>query len=293
MIRVPAPAKINLTLAVLGKRPDGFHELESWVTLIDWHDEIVVQARRGGLVLSVTGMGAEAPPAETNLVWKAAICLAEAAGIEASAHVELVKRLPIGAGLGGGSSDAGSTLLALNHVWGLHWPAGRLAEVAAGIGSDVPLFIASAERRNVALASQQFILRGRGERLEALESGWQGWVVVVVPGFGIPTAEVYRRHAALRAPPAARRPWETLPAGAAGLSRSLFNDLEPAAMAMEPRLAELHGKLDMLGGRPVRMTGSGSCLFSIMDSQAEAEAWRNLAESTLGPAARLIVTRTL
>jgi 4-diphosphocytidyl-2-C-methyl-D-erythritol kinase len=238
-------------------------------------------------------MGIDSPPTETNLVWKAAIALAKAAEIKTSAHINLIKRLPIGAGLGGGSSDAASTLLALNQGWGLNWPADRLAGVAAELGSDVPLFVASSESQNPTFAGRQFIIRGRGERVQRLPGGWQGWVVVVVPDFGLATAEVYRRWTILRASGPTPKPWESLPCNATELARRLFNDLEPAATSFEPRLMELHRKLDMLGGRPVRMTGSGSCLYSIMDTQADAEAWKELARQRIGAGGRLIVALTL
>jgi 4-diphosphocytidyl-2-C-methyl-D-erythritol kinase len=255
--------------------------------------------------------------------------LAAAAGIPApdrtprgkdapgGASLELRKRIPAGAGLGGGSSDAAAALRALNDLWKLNWPLARLREMAAGIGSDVPLF----------LEPGSAVIRGRGERVERLRESWRGWAVVVVPPFGVSTAAVYGRWKAAPASPsrstsnkrqcgtgvspvsecgtgvspvsapAGRRchiaPWTAGAKNALELLGLLFNDLETAAFECEPRLAALHGRLDRLEGRPVRLTGSGSCLFTLFDSQAEARAWGRAAADAAGESVRLRVVEVI
>jgi 4-diphosphocytidyl-2-C-methyl-D-erythritol kinase len=278
-----APAKVNLTLAVLGRRPDGYHELESWVVLVQWHDELEFAAQ-AGFSLDVTASSAAVPVDESNLVWRAAVALARAAGKRLDAAITLRKRIPVGAGLGGGSSDAAATLLGLNALWELGWTTQRLLPVAAELGSDVPLFL---ERREA-------IIRGRGDRVEQVVDAWKGWLAMVVPPYPVLTPEVYRRWSAGSArPSAARQPWLDQPGSSMELASKLFNDLERAAFAVEPRLKQLHGRLDGLDGRPVRMTGSGSCLFAIFDGEAEALAWGRQASERLEEGEELRVVETL
>jgi 4-diphosphocytidyl-2-C-methyl-D-erythritol kinase len=198
--------------------------------------------------------------------------------------IELEKHIPTGAGLGGGSSDAAATLLGLNSLWRLDRPVERLMPIAAQLGSDVPMF----------LEPGSAVIRGRGERVERLKAGWQGWLALVVPSYGVSTASVYARWAGPRPRQAApRRPWERLPGDAEELSPLLFNDLEDAAFAGEPRLGRLHAALDGLAGRPVRMTGSGSCLFALFDSREEARNWRREALPRLDQGDRILVAATV
>ncbi len=288
MIRRTAHAKLNFTLAILGRRADGFHELESWVVPIAWSDDLHFEsADEFSLVVESSDIGPLAGD-ETNLVHRAAHALASAAGRSPGAHIRLTKNIPIGGGLGGGSSDAAATLSALNELWNLKWPVERLFALGAAVGSDVPFF----------LEQGQAILRGRGDVLSRID-GWQGWAAVVVPPFGVSTAEVYRCHArrAARAlepaAPRARTPWIAGPMHADQLLQQLFNDLEAAAFEFEPRLSELHARLSHRGGRPVRMTGSGSCLFTLFDDEIAARAWGEVAEPILVHGGRIKIVRVL
>ncbi len=282
-IRHRAPAKLNLTLAVLGRRPDGFHELESWVVTIGWFDYLVFR-HADELSLHVRDAGASLPADESNLVWRAAVALAEASGRKAAANIELEKHIAVGAGLGGGSSDAAATLTGLNALWELNWSVDQLMPLAAGLGSDVPLF----------LESGAAVIRGRGERVERLPANWQGWVALIVPAFGVSTTDVYRRWRAEDTTPAQRsEPWAPPYPDAAALSTRLFNDLADAAFAGEPRLAKLHGILDGLNGRSVHLTGSGSCLFALFDEEAEAEDWSKRASTAAGDGTDLRVVPTV
>ncbi len=270
-IRCRAPGKVNLTLAVLGRREDGFHELESWVVPIDLCDRLQLR-QVDALALHLEGEHEGVPSGPDNLVWRAAEALARAAGREPDVAITLEKGIPAGAGLGGGSSDAAATLLGLNRLWGLDWSAEQLLPVAEVLGSDVPLF----------LSGHSAIVRGRGERIEPIHAAWHGWLVLVVPPFRLSTAAVYREWS--KAAPAARAsaaPWTALPCPSESLLNRLFNDLEPAAFRAEPKLALLHAAIDGLQGRPVRMTGSGTALFTLFDDRAEAETWRGAAAALL------------
>ena len=278
-----APAKINLTLKVLGARPDGFHEIESWAVLLSWFDQLRLSPA-GHLTLTLHGTTRGVPDGESNLAYRAALVMAEAAGRDPCVLIELEKRIPPGAGLGGGSSDAAAVLTGLNELWGLGWSIDRLGEIAAGLGSDVPLF----------LDPWPALLRGRGERLERLKECWSGWVAVVVPPYGIPTADVYRqwdRHASSQPP--GGHVWAADVRSAVELAPLLFNDLERAAFAYEPRLGHLRASLEREGGRPVRMTGSGSCLFAIFDSLAEAAGWQQRVTDVLEEQTAIRVMHTM
>lgn len=281
-IHCRAPGKVNLTLAVLGRREDGYHELESWVVPIDWCDRLQF-CQADALSLRLGGEDEGVPSGPDNLVWQAAEALARAAEREPNVAITLGKAIPVGTGLGGGSSDAATTLLGLNRLWELDWPSEQLLSVAEALGSDVPLF----------LTGQSVIMRGRGERIEPMPTAWQGWLVLVIPPFRLSTVAVYRqwsRTAARDHAPAA--PWTALPCSSESLLDRLFNDLEPAAFRAEPRLASLHAAIDGLRGRPVRMTGSGTALFTLFDDQKEAETWRRAAVALLSADVLLCVIST-
>ncbi|MFO0974405.1 MAG: 4-(cytidine 5'-diphospho)-2-C-methyl-D-erythritol kinase [Phycisphaerae bacterium] len=280
-VRVLAPAKLNFTLRVLHRRPDGYHELESWVVLIDLCDSLKLSAAAAGSGTRLTCSDPALPSDRRNLAVAAAEAMAAAAGRAPDVDVQLDKRIPVSAGLGGGSSDAAAVLRGLNELWGLHWPAERLAALGAGLGSDVPLF----------LAGPQSIIRGRGERVSAVASPWTGFVVLVCPPFGVSTADAYRAWAPVDRP--------TTPLGgtagalpAAGLRPRLYNDLEPGVFRAAPRLAELHQRLDGLRDVPVRMSGSGSTLFALFDDGASAGAWAEAARSAAGEAVCVLVCET-
>ncbi len=266
IVRRVAPAKINLTLAVSSRRPDGYHEIESWVVKIAWCDRVTVAvSEKPSLTLEGTVGGI--PADDTNLAFRAARLLADAANRPADFAIHLEKEIPAGGGLGGGSSNAAAVLLALNDLWGLSWRIEQLTPVAAAIGSDVPLF----------LREGSVVIRGRGELVRQLPRCWGGWVAMIVPPYSIPTAAVYEqwtspgeRQVDSKASP---QPWRDPDLNARELMARLFNNLEPAAFAVEPRLHRLHQSLHGLDDRPVRMTGSGSCLFTLFDKEEAESAW--------------------
>lgn len=265
-VTVRPPAKINWTLRVKGRRDDGFHEIESLVCPVSLHDSLTFTRRTDpGVELACDYSGI--PTDQSNLIVKAARLLAEEAGASPGARADLTKRIPIGAGLGGGSSDAAFTLLALNRLWELDIPICRLMSLGAELGSDVCLF----------LTGGAVVMTGRGEHVRPVTVPWQGWIALVLPGTCVSTADVYRAWQAERdsvSPDVdlgqllARRA-ETL--GAAEWMSSTFNMLEAPLHRLHPELGVLQQQVAALAGRPVRVSGSGSTLFTAFDRRDEAE----------------------
>jgi 4-diphosphocytidyl-2-C-methyl-D-erythritol kinase len=247
----PAPAKLNLFLHVTGRRADGYHELQTLFQLIDLADNIGVTVRADGRIERLSGPPAVAP--ESDLILRAAHALKTRTGTSLGASLSLIKRIPMGGGLGGGSSDAATTLLALNRLWGCELPLQELAEIGARMGADVPVFL----RGSSAWAE------GRGDRLTAVTLPPR-WYVVIRPGVCVGTAEVFQAPELTR-----NSPLITI--------RGFFesgghNDCEPVVCARYPEVREA---LEWLG-QSVRaqLTGTGSCIFAAFTSEADA---RNLA----------------
>ncbi len=286
-MRVLSPAKINLHLRVGPKRSDGFHPLVSWmvtVGLFDTLDFTLDTAGRVGLSCSDPTLATD----ESNLVVRAArLIQAEAmrsCGGETSlstdagrcgVRIELRKAIPMGGGLGGGSSNAASTLMALNELWKLNLPRERLSEMASALGSDVPFF----------LNGPSGICTGRGEIVSRVDPPRARWVVLLLPEMSMPTAEVYRRFDQMPALPGWDEAvewsqWRTLLAE--DLLRALRNDLEPPASAISPELGTLRDAAEVLVSRPVRMSGSGSTLFTLFDTKERAQQAVFIIQRDLG-----------
>jgi 4-diphosphocytidyl-2-C-methyl-D-erythritol kinase len=262
-MRVSAPAKLNLFLRVVGRRADGFHELETVFQSIDLADELTFAPAAD---LQLTGGSDSAPPGPENLVLRAASALREAADFRGGAAIHLEKQVPVGAGLGGGSSDAAATLLALNRLWELRLGMDQLAEVAARLGSDVPFAL----RGGTALG------RGRGEILEPLETP-PFWFVLVRPPFSVVTAHAYTLYRAAES--AGPTPQAFLEALASGdpeqIAPLLRNDLEAGVFQEWPDLAALRRQLLEAGAIASRMTGSGSVLFGLAHDEEHAQRIAN------------------
>jgi len=261
-LRVAAPAKINLDLLVGPRRPDGFHTLDSLVAKVTLYDEIVLRPRPDGRLALICG-GADCGPAADNLALRAARRLADAAGEAArGADVVLSKRIPPGAGLGGGSSDAAAVLAGLNEMWAVGLDPRRLAELGAELGSDVPLFLGPPACR----------MTGRGERIEPVAVR-PFLAVLHLPPLACPTGEVYRAFDEGLPGAAPRGPRADLPLDRESPSRwrdRLRNDLAGPAMAVRPELRTVYKALDAAVARPVHVTGSGSGLFVLCDDADEA-----------------------
>jgi 4-diphosphocytidyl-2-C-methyl-D-erythritol kinase len=256
-----SPAKLNLTLRVVGLRQDGFHEIESLVARIDLCDTVIVAKRRAGL--SVECSDPSIPADETNLALRAARALADAQGVRQGAHIRLQKRIPAGGGLGGGSSNAATTLLLLNELWSLGLERDALARIGAKLGSDVLLFF----------RSPLCVLRGRGERVEELAESLDAWAALVLPPMTCATARVYAAWDGMREQTPRPRLTDVLVSLELvdGVMTRLFNDLEAPAYKLEPDLGQLARLVSTIDNVPVRMTGSGSTLFRLFSKRFEAE----------------------
>ena len=268
---VPAPAKLNLFLHVVGRRPDGYHLLESVFVLIDWADTLHFERRDDGL-LCRHDLG-EALPAD-DLCLRAARALQTASGTAAGADISILKRVPSGAGMGGGSSDAATMLLALNRLWGLDWPRQKLLALAATLGADVPFFVFG---RNA-------LVQGIGEQLSVQEVPPHLYAVIK-PAASLPTADIFnspllRRDSAsailLGSLVSEAQTWLAGSARAGGeveVGTISFgrNDLQPPAQARCSEVAEAARWLEDRFGNS-RMTGSGSAVFARVGTGVPPEA---------------------
>ena len=237
-MRIEAHAKINLTLEVLGTRPDGYHELRSIVAEIPLHDDVELkEAPPGEMTAEMVGDGVEVPfvPNEKNLAVRAARALATAAGVSRGVRIRIVKRIPAGAGLGGGSADAAAVLNGLNEMWGLGLSKERLCEIGAEVGSDVPALVLGGV----------VMMEGRGERVAEwprLLRSFDEHFVLRIPPVNASTARVYAEF----------REEDR------GKCR---NDLQPAACRLYPIIAETIAEMAAEGLEDVQMSGSGSAVF--------------------------------
>jgi len=282
---VQAPAKLNLFFEVLGKREDGYHEVETLVTPIDLYDTLSASERGDGQVSLVVRRASglwgadetwarDLPEGPENLVVRAVELLRRRSGVRAGATLRLVKRIPTAAGLGGGSSDAAAALAAANALWRLGWTWSELARFGAELGSDVPLFFA----RGPALC------RGRGEQVEPVAGLGALHFVLIRPPAGLATAAVYRACRAGRPARGVGPVVEALGRGdLAAAGRGLFNRLEAAAEQLSPwvgRLREEFAATDCLGHR---MSGSGTCWFGLCRHARHARrVARRLQARTIG-----------
>jgi 4-diphosphocytidyl-2-C-methyl-D-erythritol kinase len=270
-VEILAPAKLNLFLEVLGRRGDGYHEIETVMVAIDLCDTLTVRDEpTGGLRLRCSDPAL--PVGADNLVIKAADRLREATGCRRGAEIDLRKVIPAQAGLAGGSSDAAATLAALDRLWDLRLSPGRLDALAAEVGSDVPFF------NHVPAA----VCRGRGERVEPVALTRSLHFVLVCPPVGVSTADVYRRVMPSARPESAGRILADMESGGTDeLGRCLFNRLQPVAEALRPELIRVREALAHLGPSldGSVMSGSGSAYFGLCRDPAAA---RHAAE-TLEP----------
>lgn len=250
-MRLAAHAKVNLTLEVLGTRPDGYHELRSVVSTIPLHDDVeLLDAPAGEVTVEMTGDGMEAPrvPCEANLAVRAARALAAAAGVSRGVRIRIVKRVPVGAGLGGGSADAAAVLNGLNELWGLGLSKERLCAIGAELGSDVPALVLGG----------MVLMEGRGERVTPLVRRARG----ARPTTGGPRlSRPFDDRFVLRIPPvnaSTARVYAEFRPEDRGKCR---NDLQPAACRLYPAIAETIAEMEAEGLEDVQMTGSGSAVF--------------------------------
>jgi 4-diphosphocytidyl-2-C-methyl-D-erythritol kinase len=267
-MRLLAPAKLNLHLRVGPPRADGFHPLLSWMCTVGLFDELEIEKS------AANHLACDDPAIPTdskNLILRAA----ELLGVTAA--VRLTKRIPAGGGLAGGSSDAARALAAFNHLYNLGLTAPKLHELAQRLGSDVPFFLHGASS----------VCTGTGEAVRPIGKPAAKWALLILPPFPMPTADVYRRFDDMKLGRAANiqdtidwRHWTQLPAQS--LLPLLVNDLEAPAFDLNPDLEKLRRHWEERLWRPVRMSGSGSTLFTLFDEKHDAEAAESASFS--GPA---------
>jgi 4-diphosphocytidyl-2-C-methyl-D-erythritol kinase len=243
----PAPAKLNLFLHVTGRRADGYHELQTVFQLIDLSDTLALTPREDGLI--ERPQGPEGVPPEADLTVRAARALKEATGTPLGVTLRITKRIPQGGGLGGGSSDAATVLVALNHLWGCRLSIDELAQLGLPLGADVPVFVRGASAW----------AEGVGEQLVPVTLP-ERWYVVIHPGVAVGTREVFQAPELTR-----NSPLITIRAFFESGGR---NDCEPVVRARHPQVA---AALDWLSGHGSAMlTGTGSCLFAAFGSEEHA-----------------------
>ncbi|MEF8751765.1 MAG: 4-(cytidine 5'-diphospho)-2-C-methyl-D-erythritol kinase [Candidatus Accumulibacter necessarius] len=247
----PAPAKLNLFLHVIGRRADGYHLLQTVFRFLGHGDRLRFSPRADGLIHLTTPLPGVV--AEQDLTVRAARLLQTETACRAGVDIRIEKRLPLGGGLGGGSSDAATVLLALNHLWQVHLPRWRLQEMGLALGADVPVFI----------FGHSAFAEGVGEKLQAVELPPR-WYVVLEPPLQVPTAAIFGapelKRDSLPIEPQAWRP------GVGG------NDLEAVACARFPSIARHIACLSALAPSPARMSGSGACVFAEFAGREEAGA---------------------
>ncbi len=256
-----APAKVNLFLEVLGKRADGYHEIATLMVAIHLYDTLVFRDEPAG-ILHLECYRRDLATGPDNLVLRAAELLRQRTGCTRGCRVRLVKRIPMAAGLAGGSSDAAATLLGLNRLWELGLKRAELAQLAAELGSDVPFFF----------HTPAAWCTGRGEIVEPAPAGSMLDLVLLKPGFGLATADVYR-HVQV---PAAPRSGEAIRAALASgkpeeIGPLLFNRLQEAAHAVDRRVQAYDERLAALRPAGHLLSGSGSTLFALCHSPTAAE----------------------
>ena len=280
---IRAHAKINLDLRVLGPRTDGFHELRTVFQTIALHDTIACTVREGPFALECDVAGV--PLDSTNLVWRAADALWRSlrrSGPLRNAVVRIDKRIPVEAGLGGGSSDAAATLLALARAWRVPLRPSQLLDVAGVLGADVPFFLSGGTALGL----------GRGDEIYPLADLPRHWVVLLFPGFGVSTRDAFAWYAeeralgraSLREPQHVPGPW---PSRAA----QMINDLEAPIARRHPEIDQMKGALRRAGALAAAMTGSGSTVFGLFQRRVDAvravarlssSGWRVLLTESLG-----------
>ena len=263
-LTVESFAKVNRSLRVLGKRSDGYYEIDTIFQTVDLSDRMdFLEREEKGVALTIEG--ADLPFGDENLVLRAAKALLARAGVTRGADIHLSKRIPIGGGMGGGSSNAAAALRGLSALWELTLTEGDLHTLAASLGSDVPFFLLGGRARGT----------GRGEILEPLEDGPEEWLVLVLPPFSLSTAVVY---GALAAPALTDSAAATNLPGSDSGGGPDRNDLEPAAESLRGELRRFRAALSDSGATSARLSGSGSTVFGFFgDEESARRAFEGLA----------------
>jgi 4-diphosphocytidyl-2-C-methyl-D-erythritol kinase len=261
-IQVLAPAKINLTLDVIGKRPDGYHEVEMVMQALELHDTLSFKEHENEIQLTCNWPSI--PVNEKNLVYKVAVALKERTGYLGGAEIHIHKEIPMEAGLAGGSSDAAAALKGLNELWSLKLSLEELMEIGGAIGADIPFCLIG----GTALAT------GKGEKLKVLESASPLWIVLAKPTIGVSTAIVYQNFnlAKVDEHPNTQAMVSALKENNfQGITANLGNVLETVTLELYPELKSIKAQLKELGAQGVLMSGSGPTIFGIFKEKDLAQ----------------------
>lgn len=253
MLTLPAPAKLNLMLHIVGQRPDGYHNLQTLFQILDFGDTLSLE-NQPGLDITLNCSTTELTTPD-NLVIKAARALQASSNTDQGARLYLDKRLPLGGGVGGGSSDCATALLGLNRLWSLNFSLNQLTQIGRSLGADVPLFV----------RGQSAWAEGIGDRLTPVNLP-EHWFVVVHPGIHVSTAELFRHPQLTR-----HTPVSTIRSALGGAGR---NDFEHVARALYPEIDHAFGQLAQFRtahSGPVRLSGSGACIFLKTESDMTAQ----------------------
>lgn len=275
-MKIRAPAKINLGLRVVGKRADGYHLLDTIMVPVSLYDEIDIRKIRGAArnqigdgLIEITCDHPNVPQGEENIVYRAAQLIMKKSRRAQPILIHIKKNIPVGAGLGGGSSDAAATLVGLNRLFKLRLSIAMLKKMALSLGADVPFFIQARPAR----------AQGIGARLRPLRTLPRFWAVIVYPGFPVSTAWVYGNLGRKLTKPIVNTSIAPSRKSLDGLTRQLENDLESVTLKRYPEIGVLKQKLLREGASQVLMSGSGSSVFGIFNSErAAAKAFRRLRQ---------------
>jgi 4-diphosphocytidyl-2-C-methyl-D-erythritol kinase len=260
-IRVKSYAKINWALDVLFKREDGYHELRTIYQTVSLHDNLIMS--KTDSAIEIICDDARVPCDETNLVYKAAVKLRQATGVKSGARIEIEKRIPVAAGMGGGSSNAAATLLGLEKLWQVSIDESQRFDIAASLGSDVPLFFMGGTLLGI----------GRGEEVYPLEEVECASLLLVNPGIQVSTATAYSSLRRLTREASPRKiPFTFFAAkGIRELPLVARNDFEEVVLITHPEIAEVKERLQRLGAKLALMSGSGSTVFAVFDNLKTSE----------------------
>jgi 4-diphosphocytidyl-2-C-methyl-D-erythritol kinase len=286
-VTIRAYAKINLDLRVLGTRPDGYHELRTVFQSISLHDTLTCVPRSGPFAIECSTAGV--PVDRTNLIWRSADALWRAldrSGPVRDVAVVVEKRIPLQAGLGGGSSNAAAALIAFARFWQLSLRPAQLTDLAATLGADVPFFLSGGTALGL----------GRGDEIYPLADLARHWVVLLIPGFGVSTADAYRWYDEEREQgrsalgPGARGEPQYVPGPWPSRAAQMINDLEASIARHHPEIDHMKAALRRAGALAAAMSGSGSAVFGLFQRRRDATA---ALGKVAGSGWRVVLTESL
>jgi 4-diphosphocytidyl-2-C-methyl-D-erythritol kinase len=258
-ISLLAPAKVNLRLDVLGKRPDGYHEIKTWIYPISLADELHIEKVKTSKI-TVSSTHPSLPLGEENLAHRAAALFIKERELSGGVQIKIIKRIPLAAGLGGGSSDAAAVLKAMNILWRADVPQEELMEMGAKVGMDVPFFI----------VGKGAIMGGKGERVIKLLPPLKLWMLLINPGTSLSTKQVYKQGKWGLTKDRGDNRISMPPQDLEKMGTFLHNDLEGPALELMPRIGHIKARLFETEASGVVMTGSGPTVFGLFGEEAEA-----------------------